>query len=186
MPPDFEALRKTRAFKRLVKLFKEVSGLALRMIPPGHTACDPARGQGATCFCKHLHELEGGDSHCRMVLGTLSKRSRAKWGMHSMKCPAGFFESAVPVVVDEKHIATLVLGGARESVNEKEKLPFTVMRLARELSQESLKALMRAYLETPTMHKSKFHSLLELLALHAAEFGRTASEEVLKRSPRRA
>jgi AraC-like DNA-binding protein len=157
--------------------------MRLRLLPPDAAKASQPSAPPATCFCSLLRCTPEGAANCRRTIRMLSQRGDAKWGPHQMTCLAGLREAAVPVIVDGTHVATLVMGGARDGGPDMRNFTRLTRQLALTLPKSALAKLRRAYFQTPEMGETQFHCVVELLSLHAEWIGRGAREEWLRAKP---
>ena len=170
----FEDLARLPSVQFYQTAFRKATGVAVKLVPPEPAPQSPAPSGGGNPFCSLIGEVPAGCAACleteNRVLRDVARRCRKP----QTHCYAGLTVVAVPVVVEGRHVATLVSGEVfRREPTERDFL-MIVKQLGNEASPDWVRRARKAYFETPVLTAERFQAALQLLdvfAQHLADFG---------------
>jgi len=150
--------------KNFTKLYSKVTGLMLDVNDPDgrHLKRCFSKNQ-ENLFCKIIRSSKAGETDCIQ-----SGRDRGKISSNLKKpviyeCHAGLIDTAVPILLGDKHIATLITGQflMRKPTEKKfEKIKDKVKNYGIDLNK-----LKNAYFKTPVISKEKIKNSIKLIEL---------------------
>lgn len=147
--------------------FRKATGVPLTIVPP----CEPEQrrcfGRSENGFCSLAASTAAG---CTACLETQVKAYRAvarQKGPQQVNCFAGLTDVAVPVVVNGRHVATLLSGQVfrREPTQRDFAMILKILGEGRDMEWEA--KLRKAYFDTPVVAAERFEAIIQLLGVYA-------------------
>lgn len=179
----FEAMRRSQEFRKCRADFRGLAGLELRLV----AVSDPERRQypckPMNGFCALLQKDPAAAARCAAVCGGLLHQVEKKWKPRQVGCHAGLWEAAVPVIADDRHVATLLAGrvaGCKPSAGEAERM---ARRLRLAGVAASTRHLTSAWLRAPVLPEHQIRSALHLLEVSARQLADVAKKALVEPSP---
>ncbi len=180
MHPLYEPLRISKAYAEYARLFFDSTGLSLRLVPSDSREIASAKeGCFVSEFCRRMRRMEATGSHCRKTHETLAGRAQRKLAPQYSSCTAKLHQSAVPIVVEGGHVATLMTGCVVCHTPTEKDLARMAGHLRRRGVNEEIKELLRAFLQLPAIPWERQRSLANLLMFSAEHLAASIQKEVL-------
>ncbi|MFI5335539.1 MAG: PocR ligand-binding domain-containing protein [Opitutales bacterium] len=180
---SFDELRKLPVIDFYEESFRKATGVPLKVVAPGAPVARLGIGETENDFCHLAAESPEGCAACheaqtRALAGAAQRRSP-----HQISCFAGLTDVAVPVIVGEKHLATLLSG----QVFRREPTERDFLMVARMIGKEKdalwLGKARRAYFATPVVTADRFQAIVQLLGMFADYLAEYAARQAIARSP---
>lgn len=161
---DFEHLAESHKFSEFTKLLAKLAGLDMALNSP----------EGI--IFRTLSSLKSGSPLCRLIRGRpeglrrctncdrrYQKKAVDKSRPQLYTCHAGFFDMAVPILVQGRHVATISSGQVLSEPPSEQGFKRLLIHLSWLDCPES--SLRRAYFKSPYLPKGKIKYVMELLEL---------------------
>lgn len=169
----FDALSQSRIVRDYEAAFRGATGMSIKLVPADAGRKRRPLAQPENPFCALITKSAGGCAACHRIQAAAQLRAGQHLQPQTMRCFAGLTDVAVPVVIGDKHIATL-LGG---QVLQHPPLQREFSRLAKTLTEWGLEAdlhrIEEAYFHTRVVDAQAFNAMVQLLtvfARHLADF----------------
>ena len=159
-------------------LFHRATGLAIRLLP-ANLALSPAEP------CGHEHPFCGaagvkGSTTCNKTRRELHTKLCERLTPQQIVCGTGMTEVAVPVVVDDRHVGTFLVGQAfltKPDARSWQRLAAS----ASDVDQERLRSLRSAYLNGCVVPDDTLQVLVQMVSLQAHRLTRQFQSKQNKR-----
>jgi len=147
--------------------FCKATGVSLKLVSPEAPRLRFSFGDSENPFCALVTRTSEGCDACLESQKRLQRGAGGKLVPQQISCFAGLTDVAVPVVVNGKHIATLMSGQVfRRQPTERDFL--MVMKMVkRGQNSEGERKLRKAYFETPVVTVDRFQAIIHLLGVFA-------------------
>ena len=166
-PLTFDELARLPLLQNYEEAFRKGTGVALKLFPPDEPRQRMSFGQCENAFCALVACTPAGCEACREIQGRLHRNTAGRLVAQRIDCFAGLTEIAVPVVVDGRHVATLMSGQVFRRVPTQRDFDMLVKMLGEGLNGGWEKKARKAYFETPVFPMEKFQAIVELLTVFA-------------------
>ncbi|MGA2176569.1 MAG: PocR ligand-binding domain-containing protein [Verrucomicrobiota bacterium] len=179
------------AFDDLVRLpviqyyetaFRKVTGMSLKVVPPAESGQRLSFGEFENAFCSLVTRAPAGCDAC------LESERRAQRGAgkrlvpQQVSCFAGLTDIAVPVVVNGRHVATLMSGQIFRRPPTERDFQMVVQMLKVEPNPDWEKKARKAYFDTPVVPPDRFQAMVHLLNVFAQYLADYASRHAISAS----
>lgn len=176
------------AFEDLVRLpiiqfyeeaFRKATGVALKVVPPDEPATRWSWGASENPFCALVAGTATGCAACLETQVHAQKAVARQRGPQQVNCFAGLTDVAVPVVLDGRHVATLMSGQVLRREPTERDYAMIVNFLAAGQDREREVTLRKAYFETPVVNADRFEAIIQLLNVFAQYLADFAGRQVI-------
>jgi len=178
----FEAMRRSQEFRRCRCDFRSLTGLELRLVAAWDRDGHEFPSKPLNGFCALLQKDPGAAARCAAVCRGLLHQVENKWKPRHVGCHAGLWEAAVPVLADNRHVATLLAGrvaGRKPSAGEAERM---ARRLRRAGVAANSRHMVAAWLRTPVLPEHQIRSALHLLEVCSGRLADAAKRALIEPS----
>ena len=178
---------KTVTFDDLVRLplardyeavFRTATGVSLKIARPDGQR-GPAFGGGQNPFCALVSQTPEGCKSCGDTESLALERAAQNRVSQQVYCYAGLTIVAVPVLVGELHVATLLSGQVLRREPTERDFTMVARMLGDGLTAEDERKARQAYFSTPVVTVERFQAIVELLTVFAQQLGESASHHVM-------
>lgn len=166
-PVAFEDLMRLPAVESYEAAFRKATGVSLKIVRPEGATQDLSFGRCGNALCGLLASTPGGCSMCLEAEGQLQRRAGGKLIPRQTHCYAGLTVVAVPVVIGERHVATLLSGQVFRREPTERDLRMVIKMIGGELNADWEKKVRKAYFDTPVVTADRFQAALQLLNVFA-------------------
>lgn len=147
--------------------FRKVTGISLKVVPPSESARRLSFGEFENAFCSLVTQTPAGCAAClaceKHALRTAGKRLLPQ----QVSCFAGLTDVAVPVLVDGRHVATMMSGQVfRRPPTERDFL-MVVKTLKNGQDADWERKTRKAYFETPVVTPDRFEAIVRMISVFA-------------------
>jgi AraC-like DNA-binding protein/ligand-binding sensor protein len=175
----FEALINSKLFQDYERAFAEATGLPVTLRPV-ETWRLPLHGQRKESrFCALMAEKSRTCAACLQVQESLAKAATQQ--PHTVTCPSGLCETAVPVRMGNRLIGFLQTGQVFLTKPTEERFRRAAELLAQWGMKDDQKALREAYFATPVVPARQHESVIKLLTIFAEHLAILSNQLLMKR-----
>ena len=162
--------------------FRGATGVSLKVVPPGQTGLAPRLDFAQNGFCALLAGSPGGCPPCGEAETCAHRSAARKLLPQQVNCFAGLTVSAVPVLAEGRHVATL-LGGQvfRREPTERDFL-LVLKMTGGEREPRWQEQARQAYFRTPVLPVERFEAVTQMMGLLAHFLGTVACQHLLATS----
>ncbi|MGD1084202.1 MAG: PocR ligand-binding domain-containing protein [Verrucomicrobiota bacterium] len=178
----FDDLARLPVIQYYETAFRKVTGMSLKVIPPGESGQRLSFGEFENAFCSLVTRSPAGCDSC------LEAERRAERGAgrtlvpQQISCFAGLTDVAVPVVVNGRHVATLMSGQVFRRPPTERDFQMILKMLNGEASADWERKTRKAYFETPVVPPDRFQAMTHLLNVFAQYLADHASRQAISAS----
>ena len=180
---SFDEFTKLPVIRFYEESFRKATGIPLKIVAPGAAVHRLEIGLAENEFC---HLVAGSPAGCEACHGAQSRAIEGAAKRHAayqMNCFAGLTDVAVPIMVGETHIATMLSGQVlRREATERDFAMITQM-VGRENDEKWRRDARRAYFATPVVTAERLKAIVQMLGLFADYAGEFATRQALARTP---
>ena len=179
------------AFDDLVRLpviryyetaFRKVTGMPLKVVPPGEAGQRRSFGESENAFCSLVTRTPAGCQACAEAEKRAQSGAGKKLIPQQVSCFAGLTDVAVPVVVNGRHVATLMSGQVFRRPPTERDFQMIVKMLQAEPNADWERKTRKAYFETPVVTPDRFEAIVHLLSVFAQYLADYASRHAISAS----
>jgi len=159
--------------------FRKATGVSLKVVPPEEPRQRLGFGEGENPFCILVSGTPAGCEACLETQVRALRGADKKLSPQQINCFAGLTDVAVPVVVDGRHVASLLSGQIfrREPTERDFSLVAKMVRGAQNAEWE--KKARQAYFATPVVTADRFQAIIQLLNVFAQYLADFASKHAI-------
>jgi AraC-like DNA-binding protein/ligand-binding sensor protein len=162
--------------------FRKATGVSLKVVQPDEPRQRLSFGPEENPFCALVTRTPAGCEAC-LEIQTRAQRSAAKrLAPHQVNCFAGLTDVAVPVIVDGRHVATLMSGQVFRREPTERDFAMVAKMVRGGLNGDWEKKARKAYFETPVITVDRFQAIIQLLNVFAQYLAEYASRHALASS----
>jgi AraC-like DNA-binding protein/ligand-binding sensor protein len=175
----YDALVRSTLAHELESAFTEATGMPVELVPSGEPAWLFRSQRRENALCSLMAQHPGSCAACQQTHAELQTRLSDRLVPEVTSCFAGLSEFAVPVIVGDQHVATL-LGG---QIFQREPIQAQFERLKEQLGtwgiQPESQRIETAYFETRVISRKQFQASLRLLTIFAKFLAEDANRDLL-------
>ena len=181
-PLTFEELRKLPAVDFYEESFRKATGVPLRIVAPGVPVHRLGLGLQENEFCRLVAGTPLGCEACqqaqvRALTGAAQRRTP-----HQIACFAGLTDVAVPVIVGDIHLATMLSGQVLRREPTERDFAMIVQMIGRGNDQRWQYDARKAYFATSVVTADRLQAIVQLLVMFADYLGEYATKQAAARS----
>lgn len=177
-PVSFEELTRLPVIGYYEAAFRKATGVPLKIVP----AAEPRQRHELTdenAFCSMMAGTPNGCEACRDVQARAHRSVAAKHAPCQIGCFAGLTDVAVPVMIGDRHVATLLSGQVfRREATERD-FALVAKMLGKDHDEAWLRDARQAYFATPVVTADRFQAIIQLLGMFAQFVADFASRQVV-------
>lgn len=164
---DFDDLARLPVLPFYEAAFRKATGVSLKVVPPGEPLRRLSFGDAENAFCALIARTPAGCDACQESQARAQRGAAKRFGPQQISCFAGLTDVAVPVIVEGRHLATLMSGQVfrREPTERDFTMVLHMLRGGQGADWE--KKARKAYLETPVITADRFQAIIQLLNMFA-------------------
>jgi len=176
------------AFNDLIRLpviafyeaaFSKATGVPLKVVAPDKPDRRLCIGLQENAFCALVTSTPTGCSACLEAQTRLQRTVARSLNPQQISCFAGLTDVAVPVLVDKRHVATLMSGQVfRREPTERDFRLITAMMTDRPAGDWEKRAR-AAYFATPVVTADRFQAIIQLLNVFAQYLADFAGRQII-------
>jgi AraC-like DNA-binding protein len=175
----FQDLARLPVIQDYEAAFRKATGVTLKLVPPETPQPGHGFAAGENPFCALAAATPAGCASCAEAEMRARRAAARKLSTHQIYCYAGLTVMAAPVLVEGKHVATLMSGQVfRREPTERDFL-MVVKMLQGGLGPDWVKRARKAYFETPVLNAERFQAAVQLLEVFTHYLAEVASRQAL-------
>ncbi len=166
-PIAFDDLVRVPVIRYYENAFRKVTGMSLKVIPPGESVQRLTFGEFENPFCSLVTRTPAGCDSCLETERRAERGASRTLVRQQVSCFAGLTDVAVPVILDGRHVATLMSGQVfrRPPTDRDFKMVVSMLKAGQDADWE--KKTRKAYFETPVVPPDRFEAMVHLLNVFA-------------------
>ncbi len=179
-PLAYEDLARLPVVNDYTGAFRKATGVTLRLVPPegGGERMRESRAAG-NLFCALVGSTPAGCAACVETETQALRATAHKLGVHQSYCYAGLTVVTAPVIVEGRHVATLLSGQIfRREPTERDFL-MVVRMLGGGAGTDWVRKARKAYFETPVLTVERFQAAIQLLEVFRHYLAEIASRQAI-------
>jgi AraC-like DNA-binding protein/ligand-binding sensor protein len=176
-----DALRRSKLYRDYDRTFSEVTGLPLALRPVEFFGLPFHGKKHENAFCAFLADRKRSCSPCLQTQGLLAEL--AGKCPHSVQCPFGLTETAVPIRIGERVIGFLCTGQVFTRKPNPGNSTLKRKRLFTEASAAEQEAL-RLWKQTPLIETAKYKAMVRLLIFFANQLAALSNQLLIEQKCR--
>ena len=175
---DYDDLRHEPVVAHYEAAFRQATGVPMKVVPPTEPQ-QPLSLAPDNPFCALMASSPKGCEACRALQARAQRAAPKRHGAYQITCFAGMTDVAVPVMIGERHIATLFSGQVfrREPTERDFNLVAGMVGDPADPTWESRARV--AYFATPVVSAERFQAVVQLLNMFAHFLADYASRHAL-------
>jgi AraC-like DNA-binding protein/ligand-binding sensor protein len=181
-PLGFENLARLPAIQLYETAFRKVTGMSLKVVPPVESGQRLSFGKFENAFCSLATRTPVGCDACLEAEKRAQRGAGKKLMPQRVSCFAGLSDVAVPVVVNGRHVATLMCGQVFRRPPTARAFRMIVKMLKSKQNADWEKKLCKAYFETLVVTPDRFQCMVHLLNVFAQYLADYASRHAISAS----
>jgi AraC-like DNA-binding protein/ligand-binding sensor protein len=178
-PLGFEDLARLPVLAFYEEAFRKATGVSLKVVSPELPVRRLSLGKLENRFCSLVAGTPAGCESCLQTQTRLQQGAGRKTQPQRVNCFAGLTEVAVPIIIGERHVATLLSGQVLRREPTERDFRLVVNMLGGSPEEGWEKQARKAYFETPVLTADRFEAVLQLLSVFAQYLADYASRQVL-------
>lgn len=159
----YETLARLPIIEYYEAAFRKATGVTLKLVPARLPGAPVVFGAGENPFCA----LAGGCAACRQAEAHVLQRTARKRSPQQVHCFAGLTVVAVPVMVGDEQVATLLSGQVFRREPTERDFSMVIKMLGNHADSDWEKKLRKAYFETPVVTAERFRAIADLVNVFA-------------------
>jgi AraC-like DNA-binding protein/ligand-binding sensor protein len=162
--------------------FRKATGVSLQIVAPDEPKHRLSLGSSENPFCVLVNSTPTGCDACLETQRRAERGAAKKRGAQQVSCFAGLTDVAVPVLIDGRHVATLMSGQVfrREPTERDFRMVVQMLRDGQGADWE--RKVRKAYFATPVVTADRFQAIIQLLNMFAQYMAECASRHVIAAS----
>ena len=179
---SFDVLAKLPILQRYEKAFRKATGVALKLLPPDEKTRRTNLRQSENPFCAFVASTPAGCEACLKTQNRIAHSSASALAARQTYCFAGLTDIAIPVMVGERHVATLLSG----QIFRKEPTRRDFEKMLRSIGaqdKEWKKKAEKSYFKTPVVTPAALDAVIQLLTIFAQHLSDDISRHLMTVHP---
>lgn len=159
--------------------FRKATGVPLKIVSPDEPQRRLSFGEAENAFCALIARTPAGCEACRETQARAQRGAAKRLGPQQVFCFAGLTDVAVPVLIEGRHVATLMSGQIfrREPTERDFTMVLHILQGGQGADWE--KKARQAYFDTPVVTAERFQAIIQLLNMFAHYLADYASRHVI-------
>jgi AraC-like DNA-binding protein/ligand-binding sensor protein len=174
-PLAFEDLARLPVVDFYESAFRKATGVSLKIVPPEGNGS--TRTSGINPFCSLVAATSGGCAACHETEARAQRMAARKGDIEQLYCYAGLTVVAAPVMVEGRHVATLLSGQVFRREPTERDFGMVVKMLGNGIAVDLVRKLRKAYFETPVLTVERFKAAVQLLGVFAQYLAENGSRQ---------
>lgn len=174
-----DTLRRSKLFRNYEQVFSEATGLALALRPVDYWQLEHQGKKNANPFCALLAERQATLAVCLQAHEEMIRHTGDL--PHTVTCPFGLTETAVPIKLGQQTIGYLRIGQVLRHTPAKS----DTTKVNRELARAGVRftnEMRKAWEKNPFMSPDKYNATVRLLAFFAEQLSALSNQLVTEKN----
>ena len=163
----FEVLAALPILAQYEEAFRKATGVSVTLLPPNEIEQRVRYRQIENAFCAYVGSTPAGCEACKETQKRLQQNAAKELVTQQVYCFAGLTDIAIPVMVESRHVATLLSGQIFRRTPTPQDFEKVVKRLGAESDAKWQKKARKAFFETPVVSADNIQAAIQLLSVFA-------------------
>jgi AraC-like DNA-binding protein/ligand-binding sensor protein len=181
-PITFDDLVRWPVVRDYATSFRKAMGMALKVVPPAESGQRVSFGEFENAFCSLVTTTPGGCDACLDAERRAQRGAGKKLVPEQISCFAGLTDVAVPVVVNARHVATMMSGQIFRRPPTERDFQMVIKMLKAGQNAEWEQKVRKAYFETQVVTPDRFEAMVHLLNVFVRYLADYASRHAISAS----
>jgi AraC-like DNA-binding protein/ligand-binding sensor protein len=182
-PLTFAELRNLPVITFYEDSFRKATGVPITVVAPDLPAQRLGLGVDENAFCRLVAGSPSGCEACHESQVKALDGAARRRAPYQIACFAGLTDVAVPVIVNEAHIATMLSGQVLRREPTERDFAMIVQMVGRENDPLWQREARIAYFAIPVVTTDRLQAIVQLLGMFADYLGEYATRQAVARSP---
>jgi AraC-like DNA-binding protein len=178
----FDDLARLPAIQNYETSYRKVTGMTLKIVPPGESSKRQNLGEFENPFCSLITRTAAGCEACLESERRAQRSAGKKRIAQQISCFAGLTDIVVPVLVDGRHVATLMSGQVFRRPPTERDFQMVMKMLQAGADADWEQKTRKAYFETPVITPDRFEAMVHLLNVFAQYLADYANRHAISAS----
>jgi AraC-like DNA-binding protein/ligand-binding sensor protein len=185
-PVAYDELARMPLLQHYEEAFQKATGVSLRLVPPVDSQpCDAVTDvQDDHPFCALMWSRPAGCAACRATREDLCQAAARQQVAQQVHCFAGLTEIAVPVIIDGRHVATLMSGQVFRKKPTVRDFKAAIKMLGSAVPDENWRKMQKTYFETLVVPPDTLLAIMHLITVFAGHLSDDATRHSIAREER--
>lgn len=165
------------------KAFSQATKVSLKLLPPDELRRRANLRQSENPFCALVASTPAGCAACLKTQHSIEQSTGRELAPQQVYCFAGLTDIAIPVMVGQQHVATLLSG----QIFRRKPLPgdfeMAMKKIGGPLDKGWIKKARQAYFATPVIPKTNLQGVIQLLKMFAEQLPEDANRHLMMSRP---
>ena len=180
---SFDELKRLPIIAFYEESFRKATGVPLKIVAPGAPDHRVELGLAENAFCRLVGGAPAGCAAChesqvRALAGATHRRAPFQ-----IACFAGLTDVAVPILVGEHHLATMLSGQVLRREPTERDFSLLVRMVGKEHDERWQGDARRAYFATTVVTPDRLQAIVQMLGLFSDYVGEYAMRQAIARAP---
>jgi AraC-like DNA-binding protein/ligand-binding sensor protein len=180
---SFSELSKLPVIKFYEELFRKATGVPLKIVAPGTAVRRLEIGLAENAFCHLVADSPAGCEACHGAQSRAIAGAANRHAAYQMNCFAGLTDVAVPIMVGEIHLATMLSGQVLRREATERDFAMIAQMVGKEGDEKWRCDARQAYFATPVVTAERLKAIVQMLGLFADYVGEFATRQAIARAP---
>jgi AraC-like DNA-binding protein/ligand-binding sensor protein len=164
-PLAFDDLARLPIMQYYETAFRKATGVSVRLLPPAGPRPLGNFKASENGFCALMGVIPQGSSACARAEAQAQAKVTGRTCTQQTHCYAGLTVMATPVIVADRHVATLLSGQVLRREPTERDFQMVMKSLGVGLAPDWVRKARKAYFETPVLDAERFQAAMQLLRL---------------------
>lgn len=178
----FDELVRLPVVQNYESSYRKVTGMTLKLVSPVESRRRENLGEFENPFCSLVTRTPAGCAACLECERHAQRSAAKKLLAQQISCFAGLTDIAVPVLVNGRHVATLMSGQVFRRLPTERDFQMVIKMLKSDQGADWEKKTRKAYFETPVITSDRLQAMVELLNVFAQYLSDYASRRAISTS----
>jgi AraC-like DNA-binding protein/ligand-binding sensor protein len=162
--------------------YRKVTGMTIKVVSPDESTKRQSLGEFENPFCSLVTRTPAGCEACLECERHAQRSAGKKLVAQQISCFSGLTDIAVPVLVNGRHVATLMSGQVFRRPPTERDFQMVIKMLKHDQDADWEKKTRKAYFESPVITSDRLQAMLELLNVFAQYLSDYASRRAISTS----
>lgn len=181
--PTYDDLAALPLLQSYEKAFFQATKVSLKLLPPDEMRRRANLRQSENPFCALVASTPAGCAACLKTQRCIEQSVAREIAPQQVYCFAGLTDIAIPVMVGNRHVATLLSG----QIFRKAPLPGDFAKMMKQIGnpkdKDWVKKARQAYFSTPVVPKNSLQGVIQLLVMFAEQLPEGANRHLMLARP---
>jgi AraC-like DNA-binding protein/ligand-binding sensor protein len=175
----FDELAALPLLQHYEKAFCQATRVSLKLLPPDEKRRRANLRQSENPFCALVASTPAGCAACLETQRRIEQSIARERVVQHVYCFAGLTDIAIPVMVGQHHVATLLSGQIFRRKPNPGDFEMVLEKIGGGLDKDWVKKARKAYFDTPVIPVSSLQGVIQLLTMFAQQLPEDASRHLM-------